>query len=208
MRGIYGIFGPCGRAYIGQASDIKNRWSAHKGQLRRGKHVTPRLQNAWNKHGEAAFSFRVLLEFGASASSHELAQAEERLIAHHETTCGIYNSTRKVWPTYERTAETNAKSSLAAKRRYADEREREKTSVALRGRPKTAEARAKFSAAKVHRHLGEFKPMSNIYLGRKCKNRYEVRVMRNGVLHRSPLMCLAAALAHRDVLLARLNCNV
>jgi group I intron endonuclease len=48
--------------YVG-SSKHKSRWNSHKFGLRRNKHGNPRLQNAWNKHGENNFKFVVLEEF-------------------------------------------------------------------------------------------------------------------------------------------------
>ena len=39
---------------------IPTRWSNHRQLLRAGKHHSRKLQRAWTKHGEAAFSFDVL----------------------------------------------------------------------------------------------------------------------------------------------------
>lgn len=51
-----------GKRYIGSSKAIRMRWSHHRNSLRRGKHTSPRLQKAWNKHGEAAFVFEVIEE--------------------------------------------------------------------------------------------------------------------------------------------------
>lgn len=50
-----------GRRYIGSSKDIRQRFAAHRVGLRKGKHHSRHLQAAWNKYGEAAFAFRVLL---------------------------------------------------------------------------------------------------------------------------------------------------
>lgn len=43
--------------YIGQTVGLRKRKATHLGQLRRGKHHSVYLQNAFNKYGEGAFSF-------------------------------------------------------------------------------------------------------------------------------------------------------
>lgn len=48
------------KRYIGQSTDIYNRWDIHKNQLRKQCHFNDYLQNAWNKHGEDAFEFNIL----------------------------------------------------------------------------------------------------------------------------------------------------
>lgn len=49
-----------GRGYVGSSRIIKRRWKAHLTQLRSNRHPNFKLQCAWNKHGEGAFSFEVL----------------------------------------------------------------------------------------------------------------------------------------------------
>jgi len=50
-----------GRRYIGSTTNYKSRWHTHKSTLRRGKHHSFILQKAWNKYGEDAFEFKLLL---------------------------------------------------------------------------------------------------------------------------------------------------
>ena len=49
------------RAYIGSTSNYKSRWHTHRSTLRRGVHHSFILQKAWDKHGEKAFSFELLV---------------------------------------------------------------------------------------------------------------------------------------------------
>lgn len=58
--GLYAIFGPNGRQYIGQAQSFSRRWIEHRRDLRGGKHHCIALQRAWNKHGHDAFRFEPL----------------------------------------------------------------------------------------------------------------------------------------------------
>jgi group I intron endonuclease len=59
--GIYVItHDASGRQYVGQSQSIGDRWLAHKSSLRRGTSSNRFLQGAWNKYGEASFSFTVL----------------------------------------------------------------------------------------------------------------------------------------------------
>jgi group I intron endonuclease len=51
-----------GKSYVGSSCRIEARWHTHRRQLRKKEHRSPRLQQAWNKHGEAAFDFSVLEE--------------------------------------------------------------------------------------------------------------------------------------------------
>ena len=47
--------------YIGQASNIFLRKTHHLSDLRGGRHGNSKLQHAFDKHGEEAFSFEILL---------------------------------------------------------------------------------------------------------------------------------------------------
>lgn len=49
-----------GKFYIGSATNYKNRWALHRRQLNAGTHHCTHLQNAWNKYGEAAFTFSLV----------------------------------------------------------------------------------------------------------------------------------------------------
>lgn len=58
--GIYAIEHLSGKCYVGSASNISKRWSRHRADLRLGKHRNLHLQAAWDRDGEAAFTFRIL----------------------------------------------------------------------------------------------------------------------------------------------------
>jgi group I intron endonuclease len=61
--GVYAIVNRAtGRAYIGSSIDVRERLKAHRSLLRRGKHHCIRLQRAWNKSGQSAFVFQLVLE--------------------------------------------------------------------------------------------------------------------------------------------------
>jgi len=49
-----------GKFYIGQAQNLKIRWSQHKSSLKRNNHKNKHLQNMWNKYGESSFKFQIL----------------------------------------------------------------------------------------------------------------------------------------------------
>jgi group I intron endonuclease len=62
--GIYAIVNSVtGARYIGQAINIQNRWNEHRRCLREDTHSNEHLQSAWNKYGEQAFRFEVLLRY-------------------------------------------------------------------------------------------------------------------------------------------------
>ena len=59
--GVYEIFNMVnGKSYIGQSTNITQRLSRHKSELRHNKHQNLHLQNAWNKYGEHSFLFNIL----------------------------------------------------------------------------------------------------------------------------------------------------
>ena len=61
--GIYKIVNSAtNECYVGQSVRVLKRISDHKCNLRKGTHSNPKLQNAWNKYGEAAFNFAVVVE--------------------------------------------------------------------------------------------------------------------------------------------------
>lgn len=49
------------RIYIGSAKDIYKRWECHIRTLRKNKHHSIKLQNHYNKYGEADLQFSILL---------------------------------------------------------------------------------------------------------------------------------------------------
>lgn len=59
--GVYAITSiACGRIYVGSSIDIGRRWLWHRNELRRGRHKTAKLQQAWHLYGEDNFSFAIL----------------------------------------------------------------------------------------------------------------------------------------------------
>ena len=71
--GIYRIFLPDGRSYIGQSCNVERRLREHRNNLNRGATKSPKLQSAWTKYGEAAFAFEVL----ETCDSDELTTREQ-----------------------------------------------------------------------------------------------------------------------------------
>ena len=59
--GIYAIRClPTSRLYVGSARSFRTRWQAHRALMRGKRHPNPKLQKAWNRHGEKSFIFEVL----------------------------------------------------------------------------------------------------------------------------------------------------
>ena len=49
-----------GKVYVGSAVNPRLRWKNHRIMLLNGNHPNRYLQNAWDKHGAAAFAFEIL----------------------------------------------------------------------------------------------------------------------------------------------------
>lgn len=61
MQGVYLILNIVnGKIYIGSSNDIEGRKYDHFRALRLNKHTNQYLQNSYNKHGEAKFTFEVI----------------------------------------------------------------------------------------------------------------------------------------------------
>lgn len=59
--GIYEILNlRNGKRYVGSAVDIEQRWREHRWGLNGQRHANRHLQSSWVKHGESAFSFRII----------------------------------------------------------------------------------------------------------------------------------------------------
>jgi RNA polymerase sigma factor (sigma-70 family) len=60
-RGIYTITNTkTGKTYVGQSSNIENRWGMHKTQLNNKSHSNYKLLKDWCKYGPEVFKFKVV----------------------------------------------------------------------------------------------------------------------------------------------------
>ncbi|MEY4908997.1 MAG: Xanthomonas virus [Pseudomonadota bacterium] len=77
--GIYAIWMPddaASRVYIGHAGKgVSKRLGLHRAALRKNRHHTSKLQNAYNKYGETAFVWALVEEMPATADA--LVSAEQ-----------------------------------------------------------------------------------------------------------------------------------
>ena len=63
VSGIYKITNTInGKVYVGSAVNFDTRWKEHIRELRKGKHHSSALQNAWDKYGEEKFEFSIIEE--------------------------------------------------------------------------------------------------------------------------------------------------
>jgi group I intron endonuclease len=79
--GIYCISNATtGDCYIGQATDIYERWHVHKSKLKSGQHNNQHLLNAWMKHGAGAFTVAVLEVMPKGCTKEDITAAEQKWI--------------------------------------------------------------------------------------------------------------------------------
>lgn len=65
MCGIYCIENLVNnKKYVGQSTNIEERWYRHRNSLKKNVHYNDHLQRAWNTYGEDSFSFYVLQACG------------------------------------------------------------------------------------------------------------------------------------------------
>ncbi len=119
-----------GKIYIGSATSLMKRLGQHKNQLRQQKHPNIKLQRSWNKYGEAAFVFAPV----------EMVVDKSLLIAREQH-----------WLDSEQPYYNIAKVAGSNLGVVASEASRKKASTALKGRPKTPEARANMRIAAQNR---------------------------------------------------------
>ncbi len=147
--GIYVITNAVnGKVYVGSAVNIPGRWRVHKSDLRRGVHHSSHLQAAWNKYGDAAFTFSVLERVFDPA---DLLQAEDKWIARLGATARDkgYNICLRAGSQLglKHSAEARQKMSAAGKGRAKTQEHQEAINRALRGRRLSEECKAKLAAS-------------------------------------------------------------
>ena len=139
--GIYAIETLSGRKYIGSSVNIGQRWGQHKSHLRSGKHHCIALQRAYNKYGEDALQFKIILE----CEKEQLLDHEQSWIDRFERD-ELYNASM-IAGRVEMTPEVCAKVSATLMGHPVSPEARAKMGVANKGRKNTPEAIAKTSAA-------------------------------------------------------------
>ena len=73
--------------YIGVSKDIRKRWTEHIGQLRRKIHHSTKLQKDYNKYGEDAFEFRIIVKTDYG----EAKKLEDEYIKKYKSDINGYN---------------------------------------------------------------------------------------------------------------------
>lgn len=177
--GVYQILNTVnGKRYVGSAVNFASRWSMHKHQLYRGKHHSPYLQRAWDKHGEEAFEF-VVIEY----TSRELAVAtEQKYIDAH--LCYLPDNGYNICPTagssrgVKQSQEARQRMALSQTGRRHTQETREKIAASRRGKPRSEETKAKLIAANTGRTASPEakKAMSEAHKGRVFSQQHKDRI--------------------------------
>ena len=142
--GIYAIVRKAnGDRYVGSAVDLRVRFRDHRRDLKDNKHHNIHLQRAWNKYGEKAFEFRVLLYCDP-----ELLIMFEQLAISQKSEYNI-SLTAGSSLGIKRTPEQNAAHSARTKKQMEDPKMRAKVAAGQIGRKHTEEHKAKNAAAQM-----------------------------------------------------------
>lgn len=139
--GIYAILHrKSGRRYVGQSIDIKARYRAHMGALRRGEHYGKRLQRAYLRDGPDAFMLVIIEECPAAT----LTEREQFWMDSFAPT-GLYNVSSAAVAPRGRVVSEDARARMSAAKKGKPS--------PLKGVPRSAETVAKMRAAMAGRKL-------------------------------------------------------
>jgi group I intron endonuclease len=128
--GIYAIINLLdGKRYIGSAANIRRRWAEHRSHLSRGTHSSPKLQNAWNKHGEENFEFKIV----------EYVENKLELLSREQ----VWLDNAQPAYNYQKVA---GRGNAGMKRGPLSEEHKAKLSAAKKGKPLPPEQREKLAA--------------------------------------------------------------
>lgn len=166
--GIYSITNTLnGRRYVGSASSIKKRWRQHIRTLGTGKHHSRFMQRCFDKHGESAFRFEVLLY----CSRDNLLMYEQALI---DGLKPEYNSTPTAGSQlgYRHSDETRAKLKAARARNPSSPR---------KGMAHTEESRKKISESRKGKGGGPMSDDRKVKIGAAHKGKVIPQEMRDRI---------------------------
>ena len=153
--GVYKITNTItGDYYIGSSDKIKERIQHHIHALNNGYHRNPYLLRAWNKYGEKAFEFTVILLCDVD---HKL-YFEQGLLNLLKPVYNIATNVSAPTTGLHRSEETRAKISEANRRRIhspCSEETKRKLSIAMTGKHPTEEQRSNISAGLIGKHRTE-----------------------------------------------------
>lgn len=174
--GIYGIQNTItGKWYVGSSIELTKRMGRHLWELRTGRHHSQKLQRSFDKHGEAAFRFQILV---VCAREH-LDLFEERAIRVLRSATEGYNVADqpkggfmrgRQWPAetkaqrveamkgFKHTDESKKKIKEALARRSAEDKRLQRERIGAANRKPLSEAGRKAIAAANRRRLQDPDP--------------------------------------------------
>ena len=164
--GIYQIMNTVnGKRYIGSAMNFHIRWKRHLNYLNKNKHHSIKLQRAWNKYGEDAFEFIILLKCAKEEliikeqSFIDWLKPEYNVCKQAGSPAGIiFTDERKLKISVALTGNKNAIGNTHNLGRRASKETRNKMSKSFKGRIVSEETRNKISnSLKGHVHSEETK---------------------------------------------------
>ena len=125
-----------GKVYVGQSSNIKNRWVKHRSELKLNKHGNKHLQLSWNKYGEQKFEFSI----SQFCSTEQLTFQEQITKDYFELFKGVYNQagpvdhpTRGVKNLFKHSSEAKQKIGEAGRGRILSIETKQKMSESKKG---------------------------------------------------------------------------
>lgn len=132
-----------GKVYVGSAVKFSQRWRQHTHLLRKRKHHSRILQNAWNKYGEAAFAFEPLF----ICAKEMLVFYEQRAI---DTLRPKYNAAGVAGSTLgmKHSIQARANNAAAQRGKKMSKETCAKMAAARKGTKVSAETKARMSASK------------------------------------------------------------
>lgn len=140
--GIYAIVNNATNSmYIGSAVNMTRRLRVHKHYLNRGVHPSKHLQNSFNKHKSASFSFEVV----------EFVEDKTKLISREQVWIDFFKpayNKRKIADSclgVKRSDEAKANMAAAQRGKKQSPETIAKRSAALKGRPRPEHVRQKIS---------------------------------------------------------------
>jgi len=145
-----------GNLYIGQTSNVKERFRRHKSLLSSNKHHNDHLQSAWNFYGKNNFCFEVI-QSGLTKQRVDTLEVFLIKSKKYENCCYNLSLGKDGGPLSE---ETKRKISIANKGRLQSDELKQRRSLLLKGRlsclkgiPKTEEHKQKLRLAKLGKKL-------------------------------------------------------
>lgn len=206
MTGIYIIQNTVNKkCYVGSAVDVRRREYTHRSALRRGVHGNPHLQASFNKHGEAAFEFKVVEE----CPKDKLIDREQHWL---NASKPEFNICKTAGSTLGRrhSTETCAKISATHLGVVFSTEHRSKIAAARVGKKHSEKARAKMSAANIGKKKSpeHCAKMSLINLGKKLSPETRAKMSAAHIGKKHSTETLAKMSATQKIRLGERNVHV